>query len=122
MVASCADGCASTPRISIAIYMHDLSSGGIERMNLELARAFQEKGADVSLVLHSGQGDLQDLVPEGVKTVALGTRRTAMDLVPLARYLRTERPNILLSGHNHNNIVAALAKTVGRSRAEVVIV
>src|SRR3712207_475695 len=104
MVAANADGRTGTRRMSIAIYMHDLSSGRIERMNLELARAFRAKGADVTLVLHSEQGDLRGLVPEGVRIVAFGTRRAALDLLPLALYLRTSRPDILLSGHNHNNL------------------
>ena len=107
--------------LSIAIYMHDLAGGGVERMKMDLIRNFQRGGATVTLLLHSGAGDLGGLVPDGLRVVAFGTRRTIIDVVPLARFLRRERPDILLSSLDHNNIIALLAKAVARSRSKVVI-
>ncbi|MBV9748034.1 MAG: hypothetical protein JO157_04390, partial [Acetobacteraceae bacterium] len=98
---------ARLPRpISIAIYMHDLAGGGVERMKMDLIRNFQRQGAAVTLLLHSGAGDLGRLLPDGLRVVAFGTRRTIADVMPLARFLRRERPDILLSSLDHNNVIA----------------
>ncbi len=107
--------------VSIAIYMHDLAGGGVERMKMDLIRNFQHGGALVTLLLHSDAGDLSALLPDGLRVVAFGTRRTVADVVPLARFLRRERPDILLSSLDHNNVIALLAKAVALSRSKVVI-
>jgi glycosyltransferase involved in cell wall biosynthesis len=107
--------------LAIAIYMHDLAGGGVERMKMDLIRNFQRSGAVVTLLLHSGAGDLRGLLPDGLRVVAFGTRRTVADVVPLARFLRRERPDILLSSLDHNNVIALLAKAVALSPSKVVI-
>ena len=107
--------------LKLAIYMHDLAGGGVERMKMDLIRNFQRGGAEVTLLLHSGAGDLQQLLPDGLDIVAFNTRRTFADLAPLVRYLRRERPDVLLSSLGHNNVIALLAKAASWSRTKVVI-
>jgi len=111
---------AGGPR-SIAIYMHDLSSGGLERMMLTLAEEFVQLGIRTTLVLNRSTGDLADQVPDGVDVVTFNTARELANLLPLARYLRRERPDILLSGLHHNNIIALWARLLARAPTRVVV-
>lgn len=107
--------------LSVAIYLHDLSGGGAERQSLIIAEEFRRHGADVTLVLHRLQGQLLDQVPSGLRVVDLNSSRTLLDVPRLARFLRAEKPDILLSNVDLNNIAALLAKAVSLSATKVVI-
>ena len=108
-------------RFRLAIYMNDLSGGGVERMRLILIPTFIAAGFDVTLLLHSTRGELRQSVPAGLRIVEFGTSRTLYDLFPMARFLRRERPDLLLSSLNHNNVVAALAGLLSGLKTKVVI-
>lgn len=114
---------ASIPErlLHVAFYMHNLAGGGAERVSLTLMHHLCERGFIVSLVLHSGGGELRDLVPEGVHVHVLNKTRTAQDLVPLIRFLRRERVDLLLSNLHHDNIMALIAKALARVPTRVVV-
>ena len=48
--------------MSVAIYLHDLTGGGVERQSLIIAEEFRRHGADITLVLHRLRGQLLDQV------------------------------------------------------------
>ena len=108
-------------RLRIAVYMNDLSGGGTERVNLELIRQWQVAGHAVTLLLHAKAGELVEQLPADLPVVAFGTRRSIADVMPLARYLRQHKPDILLTSLDHNNIVGLLAKLMGRVRTPVIL-
>ena len=108
-------------RISAAIYIHDLSPGGVERQSLVLARQLQEKGIDVVLVVHQMRGELLPLMPPGVPVVNLSSARTLQDVWRLRRFIRDEQPDIFMANVDHNNIAAALANVLAGSDTKLVI-
>ena len=112
---------SATRVMSVAIYLHDLSGGGVERQSLIIAEEFRRHGADVTLVLHRLRGQLLDQVPAGLRIVDLKSSRTLMDILRLVRFLRVEKPDILLSNVDLNNVAALLAKGIGFSPTKVVI-
>ena len=93
----------------IAILLHDLRSGGAERMMLNLAREWSRNGISVDLVLVKRQGVYLPLVPPNVRVIDLAAKRTFSSIVPLVQYIRKERPRALLSGLVHINILAIAA-------------
>lgn len=102
----------------IGLYLPSLEGGGIERLYLGLARQWIARGHLVELALNERRGELLRDVPEGVRVVDLGVRRQAASVPALIRYLRASRPNVVMSGHDHNNITlcaAGFART-GRTR------
>lgn len=96
----------------IAIFIPDLRGGGAERSMVNLATGFTEIGLTVDLVLASASGPYLSLLPPSVKVVDLGVPRTVSALPKLVHYLRSTRPEALLSALDHANIVALLAKRV----------
>jgi glycosyltransferase involved in cell wall biosynthesis len=112
---------ASRPPLSVAIYMHDLAGGGVERQSLGLAREFMNRGVGVTLVLHRSSGELSEIVPAGLPIVDLKSSRTIADVAPLARYLRAARPDVLLANVDHNNVAALMAKALAGGGTRVVI-
>lgn len=102
----------------IGLYLPGLEGGGIERLYLGLARQWIASGHLVELALNERRGELLGDVPAGVRIVDLGVRRQAASVPALVRYLRASRPNVVMSGHDHNNIslcAASFART-GRTR------
>src|SRR5271167_2050502 len=112
---------SSARAMSVAIYMHDLTGGGVERQCLIIAEEFRRNGIDVTLVLHRLRGPLMNLVPSDLRIVDLQSSRTLMDVPRLARFLRVEKPDILLSNVDLNNVAALLAKAISFSATKVVI-
>jgi glycosyltransferase involved in cell wall biosynthesis len=109
-------------RITAAIYIHDLSSGGVERQSLVLARELQARGVDVVLVVHQMRGELIPLLPTGIPVVNLHSTRTLQDVLRLRRFLLNEQPGIFVANVDHNNIAAAMAQALARTATKLVIV
>ena len=76
---------------------------------------------NVTLILHSTEGQLQNQLPRGLRTKLLGGRRTLTDIPRLARFLATEKPDALLSNLDHNNIAALLAKQLSLSKTALIM-
>lgn len=115
------NGTLNRARCSVALYIHTLAGGGAERQTLVLAQGLRAAGHPVTLVLHSMQGELADQLPPWLGLVELRGRRTLHDVWLLGRYLRRERPDVLIANVDHNNVAAALAKAVAASCCKVVI-
>lgn len=107
--------------LTAAIYIHDLSPGGVERQSLALARQLQERQVGVTLVVHRLRGELMPLLPEDLPVLELNGRRTLDDVLGLRRFLREERPVVLLANVDHNNVAAAMARAVSGTATKVII-
>jgi glycosyltransferase involved in cell wall biosynthesis len=107
--------------ISAAIYIHDLSPGGVERQCLVLARELQARGVDIVLVVHQMRGELMPLLPEGLRVVNLQSARTLQDVWRLRRFLLDEKPDVFMANVDHNNVAAALAKVVAGTDTRLII-
>ncbi|MFL5257346.1 MAG: glycosyltransferase [Rhodopila sp.] len=110
-----------TPTLSVAIYMHDLSPGGVERQCLVLAHALKAHGAKVTLVLHERKGELEPLLPDGLTVVDLRGSRTLHDIGRLRRFLLERQPDILMANVDYNNVAASLATIMAGTRTRLVI-
>jgi glycosyltransferase involved in cell wall biosynthesis len=95
--------------------------GGAEKMLNRLAVGFVEAGLAVDLVVAAAEGPNLSGLPACVRVVDLGSKRLLSSVLPLARYLRRERPKALLSTLDHANLVAIWARMLGRSRARLVL-
>ncbi|MDR3424549.1 MAG: glycosyltransferase [Alphaproteobacteria bacterium] len=105
----------------IAIYLPDLSGGGAERLQVNLAQIFLNRGVAVEFVLDRAEGPLLDAVPPKATVISLGCKRVLQSLPKLARYLREQKPDILLSNLGHNNIIALWARRLARSGTKIVV-
>lgn len=88
---------------------------------LTLAQGFIQRGIKVDLVLSKAVGAYRDEVPSGVRMVDLQARRVISSLPRLARYLRAERPAVLLTTMNHANVAALLARRLAGTSTRIVV-
>lgn len=105
----------------IAIYVPSLRGGGAERVMVTLANGFALRGHRVDLVLARAEGPYLVEVASGVQIVDLDKERVMASLLPLARYIRRERPDAMLSALNHANLVAIMARSIARSKIRLVV-
>ncbi|MBX2870317.1 MAG: glycosyltransferase, partial [Acidiferrobacterales bacterium] len=112
----------------VALFLPNLDGGGAERTMLSLAKGIAERGYDVDLVLAQAEGPYLKMVPDTVRLVDLGEGvlakrlKTIKRLPALFRYLRREKPGVLLSALTEANVVALCAKTLARCPERVIVV
>lgn len=115
----------SKERCTIALFWPTLSYGGVERTGLRVAKELVRRGYTVHVVVARASGGLVSQVPNGVRLFSLGSRlgygRLLFSVFPLARYLQTYRPAILMSSMTEANIVAVLAKLTARWRGWLIL-
>jgi glycosyltransferase involved in cell wall biosynthesis len=100
----------SAPRPRIAFLLPSLKFGGAERVALNLAAALRDKGYDVDFLLMLAEGELLAQAEESFRVVDLRCSRTWKLPGLLARYLRRERPDALISSFWKLNLCACLAR------------
>ncbi len=124
-MAASEEGKESMKRIStsetIAIFSPSLAIGGAERALVNLANAFADSKKKVHLLLAKAEGSLLSEVHPDVRVFDLGKKGVWGALPVLSRYLRTERPAILLSTLSHANLIALWAVGLSRVPTRVVI-
>lgn len=108
-------------RRHITIFLPSLRGGGAERVMVILANGLAARGHKVDLVLAKAEGPYLTDVLEAVRIIDLAAPRVLRGLLPLMRYLRQERPDVMLSALNYANIVAILARKLARVRMRLVV-
>ncbi len=83
-----------SPRIAVLISFS--GAGGVERMVLNLVEEFVRRGYHIDLLLIRAEGEHLREQPEGVNVIRLGVQHTLASVLPLARWLRRNRPLVLL--------------------------
>lgn len=104
----------------LVIYLADFNGGGAERMHLNLAPEFIRQGFEVVFVVHQVKGDLVREFPKDIRLVSLNCERTFSAILPLAKFLKAEKPDVLISNLGHNNVIAVWAKLLAASKTKVI--
>ena len=101
---------APEPRSSrvsrVAFFTLNLAGGGAERTVLDLAGGIARRGWLVDIVVAHATGPYIDSIPKGVRLVDLNVLRIEVSHLSLRRYLRRERPAVLISTLPQADVVA----------------
>lgn len=105
----------------LAVFLPGLYGGGAERTMLNLAEGFAQRGVAVDLVVGVTKGSLLDHVPDSVRYLPLNATRSRYVVPSLASYLKSERPQTLLTALNRANLAAIWARSLARVPCRLVI-
>lgn len=92
---------------------------GVPLAQMRFARALARAGHEVDFLI--GMVNEGNIAPEieGVRTVVLGKPRVSSMLLPLARYFRRFKPEVVFTAGDHLNAFVLLAAVLARSTAKV---
>ncbi len=104
----------------VVLYVPDLSAGGAERAALNLLDALPGPDLRVTLLLNKRRGPLMVALSEGAAVESLEVDRTIAALPRLVAYMRRERPDILISYLEFNNIMAIWANRLAGRPTKII--
>jgi glycosyltransferase involved in cell wall biosynthesis len=105
----------------ISIYLPSLAGGGAERVMVTLANALASRGEAVDLVVARAAGVYASEISSEVRVFDLGARGVIASMPNLIRYLREQRPQVLMSAMSHANVVAAWAVVLSGDSTRLVV-
>jgi len=108
-------------RPHLAVLVPSLRGGGAERVAVDLSNRFAMSGMRVDLLLVKHEGPYAGALRQEVNVVDFDKARAARCLLPLSRYLRAERPQVMLSFLNHINILAIIARKLSRVDTRLIV-
>ena len=111
----------STKNLHLALFLPSLRGGGAERVMLCLAECLAKRGFVVDLVLAKAEGPYLKDVSKKVRIVDLNANRVMKSLPALVRYLRSDKPDAMLSAMGHVNIIAVCARFLAMVSTRIVI-
>lgn len=108
----------------ISFLLQDVGLGGIERTVINLLCELHRYPISLDLVLFKKKGVLLPEVPLGVRIIELpnATSSRLRRVFPVMRYLKQEKPTVLISHLPQFNVIAAIAKTLTGIPANAVLV
>jgi glycosyltransferase involved in cell wall biosynthesis len=105
----------------IALFLPSLEGGGAERVFVQLANEFAARGVRVDLTLAAARGPYLQTLSAGVRVIDFQASGVLRALPKLVGYVKRERPDVLMSGLDHANVVAILSRFLSGSRTRCVV-
>lgn len=86
-----------------------LGQGGADRVTLTLLQSLDRARFDLTLVLVQHKGELLPELPDDVSITALNAPNVLAAALPLLRFVREQRPDVLFSTSSGTNVAAVIA-------------
>ncbi|MGD9922183.1 MAG: glycosyltransferase [Pseudorhodoplanes sp.] len=106
----------------IVCFLPDFGGGGAQRTLINLAACFRQAGHDVTLAAAQRDGPALAWVDPQLRTVPVGRGQLRNAVLPLARLIRRQRPEVVLSSVLDANVVAVAARALSGSRETKLVV
>lgn len=107
--------------MKIALFIPSFRGGGAERVMVQLANEFSQRGQEVDLLVASADGPYSREVSSDVNVISLNQKSIARCSFALIRYFRSVKPAVVMSTMSHCNTVVSLAAIASRRRIRVVL-
>ncbi|KKB35460.1 glycosyltransferase [Bacillus thermotolerans] len=102
----------SAVKKKVSFILPSIGLGGAEKIFIELAGEINKnKNYEIELVYLTKLQNEYTL-PEGLVTVCLNSKSTKAAFIPLLRYFRSSKPDVVFSGIGHLNIMLIVIKSL----------
>lgn len=100
--------------IDLAVFLSTSGHSGVDRLAKNLIPALAARGYRIDQLKVRRHGPNLESIPAGVRVIDLGTSHAYPSLLPVARYLRRERPFALFCDKDRVNHTALAARALAR--------
>jgi glycosyltransferase involved in cell wall biosynthesis len=108
-------------RKRLAVFLATSGHSGVDRIMETLLPSIASRGIKVDLLHIKNHGPCIEKTHPNIRIVELGSSHGYSSLPPLVRYLRSERPDTLLSDKDRVNQVALVAKWLSGTGTRTVV-
>ena len=106
----------------IALFFRCLDTGGVAAMCMRLATGLASRGILVDLVVsHDNNLPVRVSFPENVRLINLKSRKGHSTIIKLARYLKYEQPDVLISSMITNILQSLIVKRIIMPKLKLVV-
>lgn len=105
--------------MKIAVVTPLFAVAGVPLAQVRLARALAARGYSVDLVIGHIRPEYEFEAPTGIKTIVLNCPNVRSMLLPIMRYLRAEKPDVIFSAEDHLNILVLIAAWLTGSKSRI---
>lgn len=113
---------SSLDRTRLAFYLPSLRGGGAERVTVNLLKGLSRIGLSLDLLLVKAEGPYLSELPDNIRVIDLRASRVMSSVPNLVRYLRQERPAVLVSAMVHANLAALLARRLAGVQTKLAVI
>lgn len=110
----------SERKLKLFFVMGSLRMGGAERMMINLANRLCNR-AGVTMITLSQGNDLEKELDPSLRFIPFGSVRVINSFLPFIRFLKKEKPDVIISTQIHVNILCMLAVIFSGVRIKVIL-
>ncbi|WP_418696784.1 glycosyltransferase [Bacteroides sp.] len=103
----------------VVLFTSSLNVGGIERVFLTYAGMLADAGYDITYLVCYDSGTLLNQVPANVRLYSLGTNKLRISLLAFARFIRDNKPDVILCASTAT-IIVYFAVLLSRIRVKII--
>ncbi len=107
--------------MQITFLIYSMDGGGAQRVFTELINNFASRGYKTKLALAQKRGSYLEQIDQATEIIDLDISGFLKGVFKIARYLRKEKPEVLLSTMNTMNVMVLLASVLARHKGRVVV-
>ncbi|NOI14345.1 glycosyltransferase [Vibrio hepatarius] len=110
-------------KVKIFFRISKLGFGGAEQVFLSLAREFSKRGGiSICFVVDQIDSDnVKTAINEGHLVHSLNASRTMKSIVPLAKFIKQEQPDVIISAYTDTNAAAILSASLCGMSSRVIV-
>ncbi len=112
---------SNNARPLVSIVIPDLGLAGAEVVNTTLAREFLRRGYRVDIVTIYEISETQQSLPEGARHYPIPCKSIRDLFFPYRRYLRTEKPDVIVASMWPLTVITAAAKVTSLLKASLIL-
>ncbi len=107
----------------ISFLIPSLEGGGAERVVINLIREFSKKeDLNVELLVLKKRGNFFKYVPENCKIYNLNTKKALFSLSKIIKYIKTNKPYVIISNITHMNIISMVSKIFSKTKTKFILI
>lgn len=106
-------------KMRVSFFIARYSISGVPLAQIRLAKAFHRRGHQVEIIFGYVPDELVVPLMEGIIVTNLDQSRTYKLLMPIASFLKKNKPDVVFSAEDHLNAIVTIALILARSRAKL---